>query len=284
MKQKYRHNAHFVIIMSFLLTFCTQNIFAQKIKDGKATYYSGKLYGRRMSNGEYYHPDSMTCAHRTLPFGTRILVTNPRNGNQVVVRVTDRGPYVRGRVIDLSYAAARELGFLSAGVAYMKLEVVDEDLSLPYYNKEKEETLKLQPIEYGMVGVGYEFIPQWRKADDQPRQVQRNVKPSITPQKAKKSSQWGKNHSLPTRYAQSKNQGYRGKPLGQVFPRIVWRKHRRITHSLTSRIAKTPWQYDSSRTKREYFPQPGLYTRIFLYLCTPFRTKTKTANQFSKHD
>lgn len=86
MKQKYRRNAHFVIITSFLLTLCTQNIFAQKIKDGKATYYSGKLYGRRMSNGEYYHPDSMTCAHRTLPFGTRILVTNPRNGNQVVVR------------------------------------------------------------------------------------------------------------------------------------------------------------------------------------------------------
>lgn len=70
MKQKYRHNAHFVIIISFLLTFCAPNIFAQKIKDGKATYYSGKLYGRRMSNGEYYHPDSMTCAHRTLPFGT----------------------------------------------------------------------------------------------------------------------------------------------------------------------------------------------------------------------
>ena len=166
MKQNHKGEVLFVIIISILLTLCTQNIFAQKIKDGKATYYSGKLYGRRMSNGEYYHPDSMTCAHRTLPFGTRILVTNPRNGNQVVVRVTDRGPYVRGRVIDLSYAAARELGFLSAGVSYMKLEVVDEDLPLPYYNKEKEETLKLQPIEYGMVGVGYEFIPQWRKADD----------------------------------------------------------------------------------------------------------------------
>lgn len=143
MKQNHKGKVLFVIIISILLTLCTQNIFAQKIKDGKATYYSGKLYGRRMSNGEYYHPDSMTCAHRTLPFGTRILVTNPKNGNQVVVRVTDRGPYVRGRVIDLSYAAARELGFLSAGVAYMKLEVVDEDLPLPYYNKEKEETLKL---------------------------------------------------------------------------------------------------------------------------------------------
>ena len=265
MKQNHKGKVLFVIITSILLTLCTQNIFAQKIKDGKATYYSSKLYGRRMSNGEYYHPDSMTCAHRTLPFGTRILVTNPRNGNQVVVRVTDRGPYVRGRVIDLSYAAARELGFLSAGVAYMKLEVVDEDLPLPYYNKEKEETLKLQPIEYGMVGA-------------------KESKTLHHSSEGKESSQWGKTHSLPTRYAQSKSQGNRGKPLGQVFPRIVWRKHRRITHSLTSRITKTTWQYDSSRTKREYFPQPDLYTRIFLYLCTPFRTKTKTANQFSKHD
>lgn len=97
MKQNHKGKVLFVIITSILLTLCTQNIFAQKIKDGKATYYSGKLYGRRMSNGEYYHPDSMTCAHRTLPFGTRILVTNPRNGNQVVVRVTDRGSLCTGQ-------------------------------------------------------------------------------------------------------------------------------------------------------------------------------------------
>lgn len=225
MKQNHKGKVLFVIIISILLTLCTQNIFAQKIKDGKATYYSGKLYGRRMSNGEYYHPDSMTCAHRTLPFGTRILVTNPRNGNQVVVRVTDRGPYVRGRVIDLSYAAARELGFLSAGVAYMKLEVVDEDLPLPYYNKEKEETLKLQPIEYGMVGVGYEFIPPMAESGRPATAGTKESKTLHHSSEGKESSQWGKNHSLPTRYAQSKSQGHRGKPLGQVFPRIVWRKH-----------------------------------------------------------
>lgn len=139
-----------------------------------------------MSSGEFYHPDSLTCAHRTLPFGTRILVTNPRNGKQVVVRVADRGPFARGRVIDLSYAAARELGFLSAGVAYMKLEVVPDDFSIPYNNKEEEERLRLQPVEYGMVGVGYEFIPQWRKADDKPRAVDRKVRPVTDRHKAKK--------------------------------------------------------------------------------------------------
>lgn len=140
-----------------------------------------------MSNGEFYHPDSMTCAHRTLPFGTRILVTNPRNGRQVVVRVADRGPFVRGRVIDLSYAAARELGFLTAGVAYMKLEIAPDDLSIPYYNIEEDNPLQLQPVEYGMVGVGYEFIPQWRKQDDQPRSVPRKVEPNLTPRKGKKA-------------------------------------------------------------------------------------------------
>lgn len=177
---------HSVFVLSILLSFCSTEAKSQKVKDGKATYYSGKLYGRRMSNGEYYHPDSMTCAHRTLPFGTRILVTNPRNGNQVIVRVADRGPFARGRVIDLSYAAARELGFLSAGVAYMKLEVVPEDFTIPYNNKEEEELLRLQPVEYGMVGVGYEFIPQWRKTDDRPRAVPRKVRPATDRQRAKK--------------------------------------------------------------------------------------------------
>ena len=177
----------FATLVLILLSLCSISVKAQKIKDGKATYYSNKLLGRRMSNGEFYHPDSMTCAHRTLPFGTRILVTNPRNGRQVVVRVADRGPFVRGRVIDLSYAAARELGFLTAGVAYMKLEIAPDDPSIPYYNIEEDNPLQLQPVEYGMVGVGYEFIPQWRKQDDQPRYVPRKVKPNLTPHRTKKA-------------------------------------------------------------------------------------------------
>ena len=85
----------------FLLLSCSVG-FAQKRIDGKASYYSNSLHGRRMSSGKAYHRDSLTCAHRTLPFGTKLRVTNPSNGREVVVEVSDRGPYSRNRVIDLS--------------------------------------------------------------------------------------------------------------------------------------------------------------------------------------
>lgn len=89
---------------------------------GKASYYGNSMHGHRTSDGSRYHKDSLTCAHRTLPFGTLLKVTNKRNGKEVVVRVTDRGPYIRGRVVDLSMAAARELGMVSMGVAPVTVE------------------------------------------------------------------------------------------------------------------------------------------------------------------
>lgn len=185
MKQSIHQAVLIVGLLVFFLSFGLVELSAQKVKSGKATYYSSKLFGRRMSNGERYHPDSMTCAHRTLPFGTRVLVTNPRNGKQVVVRVTDRGPFARGRVIDLSYGAARELGFLSAGVAYMRLEVVSDDFSIPMQKRE-EEVLKRKVVEYGMVGVGYEFMPEWRNVDDKPRAVPRKVRATTDRHEIKK--------------------------------------------------------------------------------------------------
>lgn len=184
-------------LLVFFLSFGLVEMPAQNVKSGKATYYSSKLFGRRMSNGERYHPDSMTCAHRTLPFGTRVLVTNPRNGKQVVVRVTDRGPFARGRVIDLSYGAARELGFLSAGVAYMRLEVVSDDFTIPMQKRE-EEVLKRSAVEYGMVGVGYEFMPEWRNVDDKPRAVPRKVHATTDKHEIKKRMEEHKaRHSKP---------------------------------------------------------------------------------------
>ena len=71
------------------------------------------------------HHDSLTCAHRTYPFGTLLLVTNPANGNKVIVRVTDRGPYVKGRIIDLSLRAAKELGIYAQGIAPVIVEKFD---------------------------------------------------------------------------------------------------------------------------------------------------------------
>jgi rare lipoprotein A len=89
---------------------------------GKASYYSNKLEGRKMANGEKYNPNKLTAAHKTLPFGTKIKVSNPANGKTVKVKVTDRGPFSPGRVVDLSYKAAKKIDILNAGVAPVKLK------------------------------------------------------------------------------------------------------------------------------------------------------------------
>lgn len=83
---------------------------------GLASYYSNNLHRRKTSNGERYNKYSMTAAHRSLPFNTRLRVKNVKNGRTIVVRVNDRGPFHSARVIDLSYAAAKSLGITSTGM------------------------------------------------------------------------------------------------------------------------------------------------------------------------
>jgi len=100
---------------------------AGTVMKGKASYYAKKFHGRRMSNGRIYRNENMTCAHRKLPFGTFLKVRNPRNGKEVVVEVTDRGPFIRNRIIDLSHAAAKELGMLHAGVAMVEITILGKD-------------------------------------------------------------------------------------------------------------------------------------------------------------
>jgi rare lipoprotein A len=95
--------------------------------DGFASYYGAGFHGRRTASGERFDQHALTAAHRTLSFGTKVRVTNARNGNSVVVTVNDRGPFVRGRVIDVSRAAAQRLGMLGAGVAPVRLDVVERD-------------------------------------------------------------------------------------------------------------------------------------------------------------
>ena len=142
-----------------------------------------------MSNGERYDRNAFTCAHRTLPFGTRLKITNPRNGKSVIVRVTDRGPFVRGRVVDLSYAAARELGTLASGVAYVKVELVRKETEIPFPS-ESNVTLEMPEIEYGTAGVCYEFIPEWEKVEeDKPKEIERKVDTRLN---NKKNLQQGK--------------------------------------------------------------------------------------------
>jgi rare lipoprotein A len=91
---------------------------------GMASYYGYDGSGNRTATGERFNPEGMTAAHRSLPFGTRVRVTNTHNGRSVVVRINDRGPFIRGRMIDLSVAAARILGMMSSGVAPVRIEIL----------------------------------------------------------------------------------------------------------------------------------------------------------------
>lgn len=133
---------------------------------GKATYYSRRATGARASDGSRVHHDSLTCAHRTLPFGTRLKVTNLKTGQWTVVRVTDRGPYGRGKMIDLSYRAAKEIGMLSAGIAMVEIEVV-RDTPTPL----RPDDAGYQPREFEMAETqGDALHPEWqpdsKKKDD----------------------------------------------------------------------------------------------------------------------
>lgn len=91
---------------------------------GVASFYSDKFNGRRTANGEIFHNKKLTAAHRTLPFGTYVKVTALWNGRSVVVKINDRGPFIKGRVIDLSKAAAAKLHLIGRGVGKVDIEVV----------------------------------------------------------------------------------------------------------------------------------------------------------------
>lgn len=93
--------------------------------EGMVSYYGREFAGRRTASGERFDPAAFSMAHQTLPFGTVVRVTNLINNLSVVVRVTDRGPYIRGRIADLSAGAAQALDMLRAGVAQVRLEVLE---------------------------------------------------------------------------------------------------------------------------------------------------------------
>ena len=96
------------------------------IGSGVASYYGQELAGNRTASGERFDPSGMTAAHRTLPFGSMVRVTNLANGQSVVVRINDRGPFGRNRVIDVSHAAAREIGLHRSGTARVSMSLLDD--------------------------------------------------------------------------------------------------------------------------------------------------------------
>ncbi|KEO75114.1 septal ring lytic transglycosylase RlpA family protein [Anditalea andensis] len=106
------------VLLCLFLISCSKPV----IEHGKASYYADKYKGRKTSSGETYRHRKMTAAHRTLPFGTRVVVTNVKNGRKVKVRINDRGPFVSGRIIDLSKKAARRLDMVNDGVVSVEVK------------------------------------------------------------------------------------------------------------------------------------------------------------------
>lgn len=104
-------------LLSFLITSCGKKI----IESGKASYYADKFDGRKTANGEIFDQSKNTAAHKTLPFGTKVTVKNLTNGKTVNVRINDRGPFVAGRIIDLSKKAAKSIDLIHAGVANVEI-------------------------------------------------------------------------------------------------------------------------------------------------------------------
>lgn len=115
-----------MLIMATCMT-CHMKAQSGAPQIGLCTYYSDKAHGHLMSSGERYDKNGFTCAHRTLPFGTRIKVTNMTNGKTTIVKVADRGPFGPKLVIDVSGAAARELAMLRAGVVKVRLDVLPSE-------------------------------------------------------------------------------------------------------------------------------------------------------------
>ncbi len=92
--------------------------------EGMASWYGKRFHGRKTASGERFNQNALTCAHRTLPFGSRLKVTNLDNHQEVEVRVNDRGPFIRSRIVDLSRAAAKALDFLGQGMARVRLQLL----------------------------------------------------------------------------------------------------------------------------------------------------------------
>lgn len=118
-----------IVLLCALFAVCVPA--SAQTQSGKASYYAKSFTGRKTASGERLHRDSMTCAHRNYPFGTLLKVTNITNGRQVVVRVNDRGPFRKGRIIDLSWGAAKELGMIAQGIAPVTVEKVNE-MNVPF--------------------------------------------------------------------------------------------------------------------------------------------------------
>lgn len=137
-----------VVLFGFWAALAEAQVDSLFIQEGTASYYAKKFQGRRTSSGEIFHLDSMTAAHKNLPWGTVIKVTNKKNGLAVVVRINDRLPSYSTRRIDLSRAAAEEIDMIRDGLAQVRIEVVNlEELDqlIAHFEQREKLGLRLRP-------------------------------------------------------------------------------------------------------------------------------------------
>jgi rare lipoprotein A len=176
----------FVLTLVLVLIFLTGQA---QVQTGKASFYADKFEGASTASGEKYRHKKLTAAHKTLPFGTRIKVTNLANNKSVEVVVNDRGPYVDGRVVDVSKSAAEELGFVNQGLADVSVEVVDagdgksQQIDRPVEHvsvDEKEfydfEISRLKPKGFGVqIGTYQELVNLMRLSENLKNSYKKNV-------------------------------------------------------------------------------------------------------------
>ena len=189
----FKHNdlLRWMVLTALFTIHCslfTSPVRAQSLQKGKASFYAKRFHGRKTASGERLHPDSLTCAHKSYPFGTLLTVYNPANGRSVNVRVTDRGPYVQGRIIDLSWSAAKELGIIGQGVATVFVSKADTFV-VPFLPTDE---IDIPDLELETNDGAPALHPFWKdmKDDQQQAQQKEQQKPAQkTQQKAPQKTQ-----------------------------------------------------------------------------------------------
>lgn len=176
------------ITLIIFIAFTSVGAFSQS-QTGKASFYADKFEGQPTASGEKYKKNKLTAAHKTLPFGTKVRITNVANGSSVEVVINDRGPYVDGRIVDVSRQAAEQLGFLNQGIAEVKLEVIDagdgktksQPVTIDNVSVEEKEFYdleieRLSPKGFGIqIGTYQELVNLMRLAENLKRSYRKNV-------------------------------------------------------------------------------------------------------------
>jgi rare lipoprotein A len=146
-----------------------------KANSGTASFYAKKFEGKRTSSGQRYRATERTAAHRTYPFGTLLEITNQDNGLKTVVRINDRGPHAKTRLIDLSYSAAKDLGLINSGTADVVLKVISlgkEDYAQLYEDDIKTETASIFPtFNADFLNKKHQYMNVVKQADGSPKIV-----------------------------------------------------------------------------------------------------------------